>query len=405
MGLFIGIALHYISPENTKYVEGFFNVSSSIYFKLLKMSIFPLVFFSITAAMLQISKKSNIGKLFFSIVFPLAVTVMISSLVSVFVAKAFHFSPDSFASLKSTTPLNNPFQNTSLFDIFLNIIPSNPFASLAGIGQNAMLSVVFFAFVISIATLTLRDTMPQTFSTLIGFFVSFERVMMVIIKSIIRLVPYFVMPIIAKLVFTSSFQSLEIFISFFLAIYIAIAIMFIIHLLLISLMGFSPLTFLKKGLDGLLFAFSTSNSAGTLAISKETLQNKFGIDQEIASIAPTLAISIGQNACGGIYPSMVAIITALFVGVDPFTIGFISKMVILCAISSLGIVGTGGGTLASIVLLPLMNLPLTLVPLFLAVEPLLDMARTFLNVSGGWVSALFSARINKQVNMDIYNQP
>ena len=91
---------------------------------------------------------------------------------------------------------------------------------------------------------------------------------------------------------------------------------------------------------------------------------------------------------------MLAVMIAPSVGVDPFTASFLVKLVIVTAIGSLGIAGVGGGaTFAALVVLSTMGLPVELVGLLIAIEPLIDMGRTALNVNDAMVTALLTARL------------
>lgn len=101
---------------------------------------------------------------------------------------------------------------------------------------------------------------------------------------------------------------------------------------------------------------------------------------------------------------MLAVMIAPTVGIDPFTPGFIAMLILIVAISSFGVAGVGGGaTFAAIIVLSAMDLPLALAGILISVEPLIDMGRTALNVSGSMVSGIVSSRITKELDTEIYN--
>ncbi|EEY09901.1 L-cystine uptake protein TcyP [Mannheimia haemolytica] len=107
----------------------------------------------------------------------------------------------------------------------------------------------------------------------------------------------------------------------------------------------------------------------------------------IANFSATFGATIGQNGCAGIYPAMLAVMVAPTVGMDPFILNYILTLILVVAISSFGIAGVGGGaTFAAIVVLSTLNLPIELVGLLISVEPIIDMARTALNVNGAMVA-------------------
>ncbi len=92
---------------------------------------------------------------------------------------------------------------------------------------------------------------------------------------------------------------------------------------------------------------------------------------------------------------MLATMVAPTMGIDPLSFGFIASLTLVVAISSFGIAGVGGGaTFAALVVLPIMGFPITIAALLISVEPLIDMARTALNVNGSITSGIITARLS-----------
>ena len=115
-----------------------------------------------------------------------------------------------------------------------------------------------------------------------------------------------------------------------------------------------------------------------------------------------LSATIGQNGCAGIYPAMLAVMVAPTMGINPMEFNFILSLVAIIAISSFGIAGVGGGaTFAALIVLPAMGLPVTIAALLISIEPLIDMARTALNVSGSMTAGTITSRLlgdKKEIN-------
>ena len=102
-----------------------------------------------------------------------------------------------------------------------------------------------------------------------------------------------------------------------------------------------------------------------------------------------------KNGCAGIYPAMLAVMIAPTVGIDPLAPLFLIKLVLVVTFASFGIAGVGGGaTFASLVVLSTMGLPVGLVGLLIAIEPLIDMGRTALNVSDAMTTAIIADKIS-----------
>jgi hypothetical protein len=133
----------------------------------------------------------------------------------------------------------------------------------------------------------------------------------------------------------------------------------------------------------------------------ETQISELNVPQPVANLAATFGATIGQNGCAGIYPAMLATMMAPVMGIDPLTVGFIVKLVAIVAISSFGIAGVGGGaTFAALVVLPAMGFPVTIVALLISIEPLIDMARTALNVNGSMTAGVITGRYLKDLPVE-----
>ena len=165
-------------------------------------------------------------------------------------------------------------------------------------------------------------------------------------------------------------------------------------------------TYLKKSLPVLSFAFTSRTSAGTIPLNVELQKDKLGVNEGIANLSASFGASIGQNGCAGLYPAMLAVMIAPTVGVNPLSLSFIIPLVVVVSITSFGVAGVGGGaTYAAIIVLSSLNLPVALVGLLISIEPLIDMGRTAINVSGAIVSGIVTAKNTNELDVSIYNKP
>jgi uncharacterized protein len=146
----------------------------------------------------------------------------------------------------------------------------------------------------------------------------------------------------------------------------------------------------------LTFAFSSRSSAASIPMNIDVQVNQLKVPPAIANLSASFGATIGQNGCAGIYPAMLAMMVAPSVGIDPMTVEFILPLIGIVVISSFGIAGVGGGaTFAALVVLPTMGLPIEIVALLISIEPLIDMARTALNVSGAMTSGVITSKFIK----------
>ncbi|MGV8890934.1 MAG: cation:dicarboxylate symporter family transporter [Pseudomonas sp.] len=149
----------------------------------------------------------------------------------------------------------------------------------------------------------------------------------------------------------------------------------------------------------LTFAFTSRSSAATIPLSIEAQTSRLGIPQSIASFAASFGAAIGQNGCAGLYPAMLAVMVTPTVGINPLDPLWIATLVAIVTLSSAGVAGVGGGaTFAALIVLPAMGLPVSLVALLISVEPLIDMGRTALNVSGSITAGAITSQIMQQTD-------
>jgi uncharacterized protein len=186
--------------------------------------------------------------------------------------------------------------------------------------------------------------------------------------------------------------------------YSAIAIMFGVHLGLITLAGLNPRRYLRKIFPVLAFAFTSRTSAGAIPMSVQTQTARLGTPEGIANFAASFGSTIGQNGCAGIYPAMLAVMIAPTVGIDPMAWSFILPLIAIITVGSVGVAGVGGGaTFAALIVLSAMDLPVALAGLLISIEPLIDMGRTALNVSGSITAGTLASRLLRQTDMALFD--
>jgi L-cystine uptake protein TcyP (sodium:dicarboxylate symporter family) len=203
-----------------------------------------------------------------------------------------------------------------------------------------------------------------------------------------------VLALMLKVTASSSGEDIVNLLGFIVASYLAIFLMFCVHTFIIVLAGRRPLEYFKHVWPVLTFAFTSRSSAATIPLNVETQIRDLNIASPIANLAATFGTTIGQNGCAGIYPAMLAVMVAPTMGVDPMDPMFILTLVGVVAISSFGVAGVGGGaTFAALIVLPAMGFPVALVALLISIEPLIDMARTALNVNGSMTAGVVTSRV------------
>ena len=401
LGLVGGALLQSLGEQETvKTALDWINLVGGGYVRLLQMIVMPLVFVSILSAITRLNQASSLGKISFSVLSVLLVTTAIAALIGIIMVQVFGLTAEGLvagerelAAQAKVVGRVDQVSNLSIPAMLISFIPKNPFAELTGANPTSIISTVIFSAFLGVAALSLRkedqslgDRIAQGVDTL-------NKLVMRLVRFVIRLTPYGVFALMIKMAATSKWEDILNLGSFIVASYIAIILMFIVHGVLLGLSGINPITYFKKALPTLSFAFTSRSSAASIPLNIETQTDKLGNNPVVANFSATFGATIGQNGCAGIYPAMLAVMVAPTVGVDPFTVSYIATLVLVVAISSFGIAGVGGGaTFAAIVVLSTLNLPLELVGLLISIEPLIDMGRTALNVNGAMTAGTLSSK-------------
>lgn len=414
LGIVFGGALQLIFGTGSDVINSsvsWFNVIGTGYVRLLRMIVIPLIFVSIVNAIISQDSK-NLGKMAFQIILILIITTAISAFIGAGVAKAFNLSSEGLvagereqqASVGIEQRLED-FKSTPIQQQLIEIIPINPFYAMTGQGSSSTLSVVFFAAVVALATIGIRKSKPEAAENFVKLIQTLHAIVMRMVTMVLRLTPYGVLALMTRFVSTSDFSEIKRLIQFVIASYVALAIMFVIHMLILMLFRLNPVSYVRKSAPVLMFAFSSRSSAGTLPLTINNQIRNLGVADGHANLAGSLGTSIGQNGCAGIYPAMLAVMIAPTVGINPMAPAFLIKLIIITALASFGIAGVGGGaTFAALTVLSAMGLPVGLVGLLIAIEPLIDMGRTLLNVSGSMLAGVLSSKLMGELDTDIYNR-
>lgn len=376
------------------------NVLGSGYVALLKMIIMPLVLISMLAAVVEMDRISSLGKYGGAILFVLIGTTAIAALVGIGVANMFGLSADGLtqgarelARVDVLAERQGVVSELSLPAILVSFIPENIFADLAGSRKTSIIAVVIFGVLLGIAGLKLVAEEPEQGQRFRSFVKSAQSLIMRLVKMIIEFTPYGVLALMFKVGASSSLADILDLIKFIVASYVAILIMFLVHGGLLLVNGLNPKVYFQKVLPVLTFAFSSRSSAATIPLNVETQTQQLKVKPVIANLSASLGATIGQNGCAGIYPAMLAVMIAPSVGIDPSQPMFILSLVGIIIVSSFGVAGVGGGaTFAALIVLPAMGLPVALAALLISIEPLIDMARTALNVNGAMTAGVITDR-------------
>ncbi len=403
------------NPELIETVTTFMSLFSTSYIRLLRMMVVPLIFIAMLTSVINAKAGSSLSKIVSKVIGILVVTVAISALVGI--ASVYLFGIDSVAISNALSSTENVLGRADTLEGYSEtltsknyaqyitaFIPTNIFSMFTGAERTDTLSTVLFAMFMGYAVLQLKKRYPEKVEPFINGANSIKEVVLSMVREVLKLTPFGVLAMISSFFAKTDATALGQLAKFLVASYFAIVVMYVIHLITITLVGLNPKEFAKKTWPVLLFGFSSRSSMSAVPMNISAQTDSLGVDEETASISASFGTSIGQNGCAGIYPAMLAIMAAQITG-TPITATFIIQLVVVTAISSFGVAGVGGGaTFAAITVLTVMGLDIRIAALLISIEALIDMARTALNISDSMLAGVVTSKLNDTLDESKYNE-
>ena len=397
-GFYLQIVFGYSGAVTEQTLE-WTNVIANSYVNLLRMIIMPLILITMIAAVLKVEEIKSLGKIGGSVVGILVLTTMIAALIGILMAYIFGLNAgelargaEELARAEVLETRRGSVADLSMAQLLVSFVPRNIFSDLTDARATSIIAVVLFGLLFGIAALLVSEENNTHGDRIRAFVHTTQTVVMKLVNIVMNLTPYGVLALMTRVIATSDGSAIVTLITFVVASYIAIAIMFGVHAMIIGLLGANVRSYFQKVWPVLTFAFVTRSSAATIPLTIRAQIEELKVPAPIANISASFGATIGQNGCAGIYPAMLAVMVAPTVGVD-IDLGFIISLVLIVAIGACGIAGVGGGaTNAALVVLPAMGFPVTVVALLISIEPLIDMARTALNVNGAITTGIVTTR-------------
>lgn len=359
-----------------------------IFIKALKMIIIPLIFTSIISGIANVGSGDNLGRLGFKTIayyLSTSTAALFTGLVIVNI-----FKPGVGADLGFANQVEGlGVAKESFGSTLMNIVPDNLFVAMV---ENQMLSIIFFAILMGFF---ITKTKEKSQKILLGFFDSLFELIMKITLFVIRFTPYGIFGIVAKQIAENNdlgelFSRLGL---FMLVVILALFIhAFIVLPIVLKTIGrVSPIKHFNAMRTPLITAFSTSSSNATLPLTMNAVKKNSGVSTKISSFTLPLGATVNMDGTA-LYELVAAMFIAQAYGIElTFTEQIIGVLTGLLA--SIGAAGIPMAGLVMIsVVLSAMGLPLEGVGLILAVDRLLDMFRTTVNVWSDSCGAVIIAK-------------
>lgn len=403
LGLFIQLVAGFPKdPSSIRWIEEvskWYGLIGNGFMDLLKMLVVPLIFVSIIRVIINMKDGVNLGKLTLKSLTVLLGTTALAAIVGLVVGNLFNLGAGEVL-ITSNTDMR---EITSIVDTLRGLLPSNPVQAMA---EGNIVAVVIFAAFIGTSMKRLNKKYSDVIKPVWDLVEASYKIITSVAMTVIKFMPYAVVALLANTIAARGVGAILGVVDFIIALYVSVAIMFIIHLIIIALNGLNPFKYVKNVMEPLILAFTSRSSLGTLPVTIETLTEKAGVDNGVASFVGSLGSNAGMNGCAAIYPALMAVTVANMSG-TPMDFSFYGMLLVIIVISSLGIAGLPGtATMAVSVVISGMGMgaAFPLVGGIIAIDPILDMGRTMLNVNGTMVTAVTVANSFGDINKEKFNE-
>ncbi|MDO6619870.1 MULTISPECIES: dicarboxylate/amino acid:cation symporter [unclassified Shewanella] len=349
-----------------------------LFISAIKMLVAPLVFCAIVVSITSLGSQANLKRLSFKTLGMFMFTGTMASFIGLAIGSSF----DMGGSLELATSEVRDRDIPGFAQVLLNMIPVNPFASLA---EGKVLQIIVFAALVGIAINAVGEKAEPLKRTIeAGSEVMFE-----LTRMVLKLTPIGVFGLMAWVVGEYGLSTLLPLGKFIVAIYVAalIHIIFVYGGLVKFAAGLSPVQFFRKAMPAQLVAFSTASSFGTLPASSKCTES-MGVSKRYSAFVLPLGATMNMDGCGGIYPAIAAIFIAQIYGI-PLDMTDYMLIAVTATVASVGTAGVPGSAMVMLtVTLGVVGLPLEGIAFIAAIDRVIDMIRTATNVTGDMMTAV-----------------
>lgn len=369
----------------------------SLFLNALKMLIVPLVVSSIIVGIAGIGSGSALGRLGGKTLLYYFSTSLLAILIGLAVVNTVAPGVADGAPAKDLIGLSAGTEEVvatvqgksagDLVDIFLRMVPANVIAAAA---EGQMLGLIFFSLLFGFFMTRIQNAYAES---MYNFWQGVFHVMMKITDLVMKFAPLGVFGLVAKVVADTGFSAFMPLLWFFISVLAALALHFFIALplILILVARVNPLRHYRAMAPALLTAFSTSSSSATLPVTLECVEKNTGVSNRTSSFVLPLGATVNMDGTA-LYECVAAMFIAQAYGIE---LGFTTQftIVLVALLTSIGVAGIPSASLVAItIILAAVGLPLEAVGLILAVDRVLDMCRTAVNVFSDTCGAVVIAR-------------
>lgn len=403
-GVILGLVARELGPAEGE--QGFalaeaLRVLGSSFVQLLKALVPPLVFTAIVASIANLAELQNAARLVWRTLAWFAATALIAVLIGI--ALGLILQPGLHAGVTADAA-KAPGTTGSWLDFLTGLVPGNVLGLTASTklvddGHAATTSLTFNVLQILVVSLVVGVAALRTGEAgkaFLAFNASALAVVRKVLWWVIRLTPIGTIGLLGTAVAKYGWDALSQLGQFALAIYIGLGlVLLVVYPALLAAHGLNPLRFFRAAWPAIQLGFVSRSSIGTLPVTETVTESGLGVPRAYAAFAVPLGATTKMDGCAAIYPAISAIFVAQFYGV-PLHVTDYLLIVFVSVIGSAATAGLTGATVMLTLTLSTLGLPLEGAGLLLAIDPILDMGRTAVNVAG---QALVPTLVSKELGM------
>lgn len=397
LGLAFGLVLDFYVKDpfikDVLLMNNIFYLGGTGFIRLMKMLVVPLVFFSIVVGVASINDVRKIGKIGGTTILIYLITTAIA--VTIALGIGMLIKPGLGLNMGSIAAASNVTVNQTITDTVLNIIPENPFSSLA---TGDMLPVIIFGLLIGIILAKLREETK----VVNDFFTQGNKIMMEMTSIVMKFAPIGVFCLMAKTFGSLGFDAIIPLTKYVACVLIGLAIQaFVVYPgLLVIFTRLNPVRFFKNFFSVMFFAFSSSTSNATIPLNIERLE-EMGVSRDVSSFTIPLGATINMDGTA-IMQGVAVMFAAQAYGIDLGTSALLT--VIFTAV--MASVGTAGVPSVGLVTLTMVfnsvGLPVAAIGVIFGIDHILDMVRTAVNVTGDAICTMIVSFQNKSMDTEVF---
>ena len=404
-GLIIGLILGFIAAGmgDDNALAAALSWVGKTYVQLLKLLIPALVFTAVVTSIANLRQVTNAARLAVQTLVWFAITAFFSVIIGIIVGLVVKPGVNSTVDAANAAA---PSSTGSWMGFINSVVPSNILGLSAKLNDANAISINFNVLQILVISLLIGIAavrVGKAAEPFINVSESLLKVIQEVLWWVIRLAPIGTAALIGNAVVSYGWDALGSLGKFVFAIYLGLAlVIFVLYPAVLAVVGLPVLGFFKRVWPVTTLGFVTRSSMGVMPVTQRTTEESMGVPREYASFAIPLGATTKMDGCASIYPAIAAIFVAQFYGVE-LGFGDYLLIAIVAVLGSAATAGTTGATVMLTLTLSTLGLPLAGVGLLLAVDPIIDMGRTAVNVTGQALVAAVVAKREGILNQEVWD--